>query len=85
LQFNIKLKEQQCYLPVALSIIEMGEQRGKPKVEGTRRPNNNNKHRGGQGAQAAQKAAPFSAPTVGYEKAFFSFDQPDSAAKFEES
>jgi hypothetical protein len=58
----------------------MGEQRGKPKVEGTRRPYNN-RQRNGQNAPAATKAETFLAPTVGYEKAIFTYDQPDSATK----
>ena len=61
----------------------MGEQSDKPKVEGARRTHPHNRQRRGQFTPAPPKS--FSAPTSGFEKTVFTFDQADSAAKFEES
>lgn len=62
----------------------MGEQSGKPKVEGQRRPHYKARQQKGYQPPAAAKPAAFSAPTAGYENKVFTYGQPDSAAVFEE-
>lgn len=62
----------------------MGELPGKPKVEGARRPFQSQQRRGQVPSVAAPKATAFSAPTSGYKKMVFTFDQVDSASRFEE-
>lgn len=62
----------------------MGEQSGKPKMEGQWRPYNNNRQHRGYQPPATTKLTPFSAPTAGYEKKVFTYGQPDSATVFED-
>ena len=81
--FQHKFRRVTCYLPVFFA-IEMGEQTGKPRVEDARRTHQKNRQRRQFNPAVVTKSTAHTAPTPGFEKTVFTFDQADSAARFEE-